>query len=220
MRTAVALVVIICGLGCTPDYLPTSPVLRVPAPPPAPIPDPIPFPSPAVDLTGRYTLTLFASPSCATVIDDVTRQPLPFPSAVLTRQYAANITQRDDGILEVAFLPSGCSGGYYSPSAEICIPIPAELDCKNSLCGRGYVGGRDGREMTYEVHPEHWWEPFTNTERFEAWGTWRASIDDASHITGTVNGTFGYFKAYRDPLRKEADQYCRAPDHRFTLARR
>src|SRR5713226_8200708 len=97
------IVALAAGEGCNgSNRTPTAPTVP-PSAPPAP---------PAVDLTGAYALTLVASPRCVTVTDTVSRQPLPFPSAVQTRAYDARIAQRG-GELEVVFTPAECHGGWY-----------------------------------------------------------------------------------------------------------
>jgi hypothetical protein len=80
--------------------------------------------------------------------------------------------------------------------------------------------------MTFDVTPspatplcaggDYWYEAFTATEGFEACGRWRALIDDALYITGTVDGTFGY----GDRTLPGSHRFCRASDHQFTLTRR
>ena len=212
----------------------TAPLSAGPSPTPMPPPTSGPSPTPAtVDLTGQYTLTLLASPSCTSVVDGISHQSLPFPSAAQTRSYDAKITQLYNQ-LEVLFTPAECNGGYYRESG-ICAPIPARVDCHTTTFPNGgcALGSVRGREMTFDVTPapatphcgggDYWWEQFSTTEVFEACGTWRASIDDTARITGTVDGTFGYLRAPpdRNPSHLwESDLYCRATDHQFTLTKR
>jgi len=186
----------------------------------------------AVDIAGEYTLTLLASPTCTAVVDGISQQPLPLPTAAQMRRYDAKVTQRS-GQLEVVFTPAECSGGYYREPG-ICGPLPAPLNCQMRAfaaggCASGVVSGRD---MSFNVTPapatphcaggDYWSEQFTATEVFEACGIWRASIDDPARITGTVDGTFGYLRAPAERYRGhfwESDLYCRATDHHFTLTK-
>jgi hypothetical protein len=211
--------------------VPTYPVTpTVPTNPVAPtVPAPPSGEPPSVDLTGQYTLTLLLSPSCTTG-----RQPMPFPSSTQTRNYDATITQRD-GQVEVVFTPTECSGGYYD-RAGICAPIPPQVDCQTRTYSAGgcALGSVSGHELTFAVIPapatpecaggDYWWEEFTTAEVFEACGTWHASIDAPARITGTVDGTFAYHRAYPDlnsPNRTWTSQlYCQATDHQFTLTKR
>ena len=202
-------------------------------------PSPVPAVAPAsgvisaaVDITGQYILTLLASPTCTAVVDGISQRPLPLPTAAQMRRYDARVTQRS-AQLEVVFTPAECNGGYYREPG-ICGPLPAQLNCQTRAyaaggCALGVVSGRD---MTVDVIPapatphcaggDYWFEPFTGTEVFEACGIWRASIDDPAHITGTVEGTFGYLRAPADRYPGhfwESDLYCRATDHHFTLTK-
>jgi hypothetical protein len=181
---------------------------------------------PNVDITGQYTLTLLASTNCTSVVDNVSGSSLQFPPSVQKRSYDATMTQRE-GDLEIVFTPGECRGGHYQ-GPGICGPLPTNLNCRRRTYPNGgcALGSVSGRQMTFHITPspatpscgggDYWWEQFSATEVFEACGTGRASIDDDSHISGTVVGTFGYVvtpspRSYR---------YCGAPDHQFTLTRR
>ena len=47
----------------------------------------------SVDLSGSYTLTLIASPSCTTFVDDFSHQAAAFPDRARTRTFEAHVTQ-------------------------------------------------------------------------------------------------------------------------------
>jgi hypothetical protein len=55
-------------------------------------------------------------------------------------------------------------------------------------------------------------------EVFELCGTWAGSMEDASRIEGTINGTFAYYSGVGPTWL--TDLFCHAADHHFTLIKR
>jgi hypothetical protein len=186
--------------------------------------------SAGVGLTGSYTLTLAASPSCAMVTDWITHQATPFPDSVRVRHYNAEFTGAS-GILTPTDSPAGQQipiGGidhyvYYGSSLlsvsngvlQIIVPPDAaDIARRNDALLEGGPTCSGG---------DYWWESVSSTEVFDTCGTWRASMDDPARIAGTIDGAFGYYKgggAGPGPNWKTRDLFCRASDHQFTLTKR
>jgi hypothetical protein len=178
-------------------------------------------------LTGSYTLTLTASPSCAIVTDWISHQSLPFPDAARVRHYNADFSGIS-GTMTPTDHPGQSMhiGGidryvYYGlpllrvndGTLTVIVPPSAEdLAVRNDSLFQGGPTCSGG---------DYWWESLSPTEVFDICGTWRASLDDPNRIVGTIDGAFGYYKGVvTGPDWKKADLFCRAKDHQFTLTSR
>jgi hypothetical protein len=186
------------------------------------------FPTgPYTRLAGSYTLTLTASPSCATVTDWITQHPMPFPDTVRVRRYIADfdgvsgtLTPADDPSAKISIGGIDHDVYYGSPlfwvrDSTLTIVVPpnaqdlAQRD-DSALQGRPTCSGGD-----------YWWESVSSTEVFETCGTWRASVENPTRIEGTIDGAFGYYNHNGVALPAlTADLFCRAKDHQFTLTKR
>jgi hypothetical protein len=202
--------------------------IGLPSGPTGPTASPAALPTSAgVGLTGSYTLTLIASPSCAMVTDWITHQALPFPDSVRVRHYNAEFTGAS-GVLTPVDGPAqqisigGIDHYVYNGSAllsvtngvlQVIVPPDAEdLARRNDalLDGGPTCSGGD-----------YWWESVSSTEVFDTCGTWRASVDDPTRIAGTIDGAFGYYNYKGVALPAfTTDLFCRAKDHQFTLTKR
>jgi hypothetical protein len=186
-----------CGANSQPS--PTFPSSTSPASPPL-----------------SSTLTLTASASCAVVTDWVTHRPMPFPDAARVRRFPAALT---DSALFVSIhrdpFDASRNGNELTvivrPSAQELNNRDGSAVWQNALetqapsCGGGdywYNGFGAGTPNGY-------------LEDVEVCGTWHAHIADPSHISGTIDGAFVYYKGIGPKF--ETVLYCRASDHQFTL---
>jgi hypothetical protein len=171
-------------------------------------------------------LTLIASPSCATVTDWISHQPMSFPDSVRVRHYTAEF----NGISGMLTSSTGghiAIGGidhyvYYGlpllqvSGRDLTIIVPPNA---------ADLAGRD--DSVLEGGPtcsggDYWWESVSTAEVFDTCGTWRASMDDLTRIAGTIDGAFGYYNSGGGgggPNWKAVDLFCRAKDHQFTLTK-
>ena len=165
--------------------------------------------------------------------DEVSRQSLPFPTAVQSRTYDATITQ-SGARLEIQFTPAECQGGYYGKPG-VCAPLPDSFDCHRRVFTAGgcAAGAVTGTQIRFDVQPapatrlcgggDYWWEGFAERETFEACGVWAADAKDPAVISGRVNGTFVYVKLpeqWTPEHRWDIYLSCPASDHEFTLVKR
>jgi hypothetical protein len=177
-------------------------------------------------LNGSYSLTLVASPSCATVTDGVSHQVMAFPEYVRTRRYDAEFS----GISGMLTATDGTGnqvplGGidhyaYYGQhllwiqNNVLTIIVPPGSDRLEP------VGTPEGPDATC-AGGDYWWEILNGTEIFEACGTWKASVADPTRIAGTIDGAFGYYNTKGTSLPQESTNlFCRATDHQFILTPR
>ena len=164
--------------------------------------------APAVVLTGDYTLTLMASPSCVTVADYFTGRLVAFPDSARIRSYEAKVTQDSSGNVTTDLTGVGDARQY-----------PIRLK-----------GGLVGSRFSLHNDPwgpfscsDWWWEEFAPTEYFEACGSFSATVDDSQNISGTLNGMIGYgIQTLIDPTHVRTDLLleCPAADHAFALIKR
>jgi len=150
---------------------------------------------PGLVVTGAYTLTITASPSCGSL-----------PSQALTRTYSANVTQQvaerfvvtlDDAVFEAY---EGVLGN--SIEGRVLDAGRAQFD----LLGRGGVDwGAQTLLLETLADPEGTFEPT---------GSVIATIDDTG-MSGSFDGHLGF--SQKQPLQFFT---CYAKDHVFTLARR
>lgn len=143
---------------------------------------------PAVNLTGRYTLALRPSPSCATL-----------PGSSHTFRFAAALHQQDSVLsLEVQV----AMGGMQFPVTLHGNVHDNELrfrtaDCDDCSC----------EAFVSDVSPD---------ETFGMCGASAASIASRSHIAGVFAGTLEYYRV-DGTGRVVASSECSAPDHALTL---
>jgi hypothetical protein len=203
----VATISLLTGCGTNP----ATPSRTAPAPlpnPATPSPTPtVPAPSPpAFVLSGNYTLTMTASPSCALVPDRITGQRLALPEAVRTEALDAVVTQQESNVKfdfrvsygEISY-EEHLSGSLYGNELSFF------TDCIPCTCDEAF-----GRQIA-------------PTDTVGWCGTWTAVINDPKQISGVFNGGVEYFRTEVQPDgtgRVVFDLQCTASDHRFTLTAR
>jgi hypothetical protein len=203
----VATISLVTGCGTNPG----TPTPTAPAPLPNPAtPSPTPTAAaplpPAFVLSGNYTLTLTASPSCALVPDRITGQRLPLPDAVRTQAFDAVVAQQESDVNfdfrlswgDVTWddrLPGSLNGNELRFSAA----------CVACTCDDAF-----GR-------------PIAPNDEVGWCGTGTALIDNPKQISGVFSGGLEYFRVDVNPDgsgRVVFDLLCNASDHRFTLTAR
>jgi hypothetical protein len=178
---------------------PTTPT----APPAAPLPPAAPAPPaaapPAFVLSGNYTLTLTASPSCTLVADRLTGHQLPLPDAGRTQAFDGVVAQQESNVN----FDFKLNWGEISWDKR----LPATLNANTLWFSTACVACTCDDQFSRPIAPN---------DEIGWCGTGIASIDDPKHISGVFIGGLEYFRTDATG-RVVFDLLCNASDHRFTL---
>jgi len=170
--------------------------------------------SPIPPLTS--TLTLTASARCAVVTDWVTHRSLTFPDAARVRHFPAALT---DSALFVSIHRDPFAASR--AGNELTVIVPPSAQELNNRDGSAVWQNALQTQVPSRGGGDYWYDGFgTGTpngylEDVEVCGTWHAHIADPSNISGTIDGSFVYYRGIAPKF--ETVLYCRASDHQFML---
>jgi hypothetical protein len=156
----------------------------------------------AADLSGEWTLTVSASPSCANAL----------PPEAQSRQYNATLTQV--GVRVTVDFSSPTMAAILDPAVEVGTLIDSTL----SFWIIGNTGGIVDVGIVWD-YPE-WVDRLSDGTIVAPYGLVNATLS-GSEIRGSMNGAFEYWKNFDGSfIQGPPAAICRAPDHGFILRRR
>jgi hypothetical protein len=175
-----------------------------------------------VEVAANYTLALIASPSCAVVTDWYSHQPLPFPESARARSYDVvfdgSSVVMGRGVFNKLGAASDYPGEYPQDPNDLMIIVPPSAAALERCDTSPAYGPILANLAPTCAGGDYWWEKLSSNEVFEICGTLHATVDNPARIAGTIEGAFVYYQG--TALKWNADLYCRAKDHQFTLTAR